>query len=570
LNQRIFYFCLGCFFSLLSVTTFAVDSGQLLKQIEQEGNQIKPITTPPRVNPKDHVSPNTQGTKVVIKHFQFEGNTLITSAEIENYLSGYLNREITFDEISLGVNSIATLYQKKGFLAKASLPKQDITEGLVRVMIVEAKFGGAKFESDEKNTELHVKNDVMIGYIEANNRKGEALNLIRLDKSLLLLNELPGVALTSALEAGEGVGETAVLIKAKNKPWVNGSVILDNWGSHSTGGQRFLAVANIQSPLRIGDRGDITFLHSRGSDYGKIGYNLPIGYQGLRVGANTSYLAYDVVPEQDTGSLHPRGNATTYQLELSYPIYKAMETSLSVFSNYNQKYFLNKNDLGESSRNRNQLLALGLNGIQNNGWLKGGQTNALIEIDAGDLSRRNATDYANDQNQTSGARTDGRFNIAKLNLSHTQFILDQLSAVIKFNGQLADKNLDSSEKIYLGGPSGVRSYPANEGAGSSGYILNLEVRQELPYRTSVTGFYDFGYAKTYVDYASSIVTGSTRNSFNMQGYGVSLDWNGPYQTLLSGMFSKRIGNNPNPSASGADQNGGTHDYFFWLKGSVSF
>ena len=47
-------------------------------------------------------------------------------------------------------------------------------------------------------------------------------------------------------------------------------------------------------------------------------------------------------------------------------------------------------------------------------------------------------------------------------------------------GQLADKNLDTAEKFYLGGPGGVRAYPQGEATGDQGYRLSGELRLLVP------------------------------------------------------------------------------------------
>ena len=43
-------------------------------------------------------------------------------------------------------------------------------------------------------------------------------------------------------------------------------------------------------------------------------------------------------------------------------------------------------------------------------------------------------------------------------------------------GQLAFDNLDSSEKMELGGAYGVRAYPEGEAYGDQGYVATLEAR----------------------------------------------------------------------------------------------
>ena len=59
----------------------------------------------------------------------------------------------------------------------------------------------------------------------------------------------------------------------------------------------------------------------------------------------------------------------------------------------------------------------------------------------------------------------------------------------------------------------------------------------------------------------------------MKGYGASIEWTGflgPYRSTFSAIWSRRIGNNPNPQADGTDSDGGHSDNFYWFKASTAF
>jgi hemolysin activation/secretion protein len=91
--------------------------------------------------------------------------------------------------------------------------------------------------------------------------------------------------------------------------------------------------------------------------------------------------------------------------------------------------------------------------------------------------------------------THGRFTKLRYALSRQQALTPDLSLYALLSGQLASKNLDSAEKFYLGGANGVRAYPSNEGGGSEGTMLNLELRWRAMNNLVVTGFYDWGSVK---------------------------------------------------------------------------
>ena len=57
-------------------------------------------------------------------------------------------------------------------------------------------------------------------------------------------------------------------------------------------------------------------------------------------------------------------------------------------------------------------------------------------------------------------RTAGHFGKWNLDLTRLQHIDDRLALYLSYSRQWAEKNLDSSEKFSLGGPSGVRAIPS--------------------------------------------------------------------------------------------------------------
>ena len=99
--KKISYLFLGIFFCAISLhvlsATNSPDGGQLLKEIEQEKNQIKPLSKPPVIPKQEENSTKNQGPKFIVKHFDFEGNHIIKSEDIELYLKDYLDHEITIE-----------------------------------------------------------------------------------------------------------------------------------------------------------------------------------------------------------------------------------------------------------------------------------------------------------------------------------------------------------------------------------------------------------------------------------------------------------------------------------------
>lgn len=556
-----------------SQIALAIDAGDQLNQIERNQKKKESLKAPPRIEEeKEKPKPKSQGTTFKVTSFSFEGNKLVSSNELQAFLKEYLNREITLDELKLAVDSLSVLYKDKGYLATASLPKQDITEGNVKIIIIEAKFGGAQLKLDP-STKYRIHPEIIQKFIEHSNQKGEALNLNALDRAVLIADELPGAAVTQSLQPGTKDGETDSLLNIDNEPSFLAMLSIDNYGSHSTGPVRYQANASFLSPLGLGDRIDLGLLHSNGTDYGRLSFNRPIGYSGLRMGINASALKYDVIAGAAL-SLNPEGTAETLQIEGSYPVYRSRAFDLSLASSLERKHFRNKAQEAVESNYFVDVFNMGSSLNHKNTLFLAGETAASIDLDIG------YADYGDSPSsfQTSKIEQDtqGRFNRLRWSINNTQFFTETISSVLKFNGQLSDSNLDSSQKFYLGGASGVRAYPTSEGSGSEGYLFSAELHKELTASFTATGFYDYGFARQYIDNtnnATGAVNATGKNSFNMKGYGTSIEWTGfvgPYRSTFSAIWSRRIRNNPNPQADGTDSDGSHPGNFYWFKASMSF
>jgi len=556
-----------------SQIAWAVDAGDQLNQIERSQNKKERLRSPPKIEEdKEPPKLKTQAATFKISNFLFEGNKLISSSELQVFLKEYLNREITLDELKLAVDSLSVLYKDKGYLASSSLPKQDITEGNVKIIIIEAKFGGTQLKLDP-NTKYRIHPEIIQKFIEHSNQKGEILNLNALDRAVLIADELPGAGVSQSLQPGTKDGETDSLLNISNEPSYIAMLSADNYGSDATGPERYQANASFLSPLGVGDRIDLGLLHSKGTDYARLSFNRPIGYSGLRMGINASALKYDVISGAAL-SLKPEGTAETAQIETSYPVYRSRTFDLSLASFFERKHFRNKTQEVVESKYLIDVLNIGSSLNHKNTLFLAGETSASIDLDLGNANYDDSPSTF--QTSKINQDTQGRFNRLRWNINNTQFYTETISTVLKFSGQFSDRNLDSSQKFFLGGASGVRAYPISEGLGSEGYLFSAALHKELTANFTATGFYDYGFARQYIDNtnnATGAENATGKNSFNMKGYGASIEWNGfvgPYRSSLSAIWSRRIGNNPNPQADGSDSDGGHSDNFYWFKASTAF
>ncbi len=551
----------------------APNAGQILQQIERDMD-VKPAAPLPEVEAEPAPALEDQGPMITVKKFIFIGNRMLSEEVLQAAVAPLLNRSITVTELKTSLNLITAVYRKHGYLVTATWPEQDITEGVVQIKVLESVMGDIKFDGSYGKDFKRVKPNVFERYIQAAAPKGKPLNQDKLGEGLTLLDDLSGADAEGSLQAGSVEGATDVVLKVKDQPLLSGYVLFDNSNGRQTGRDKFTANLAAASPTGYGDNLSATALHSDGTDYLRLVYKLPVGSSGWQIGANASTMHYRVTTAEYAAS-KLSGQSSVYGLQAQYPLLRNKTGKLNFGLDLDQKYFQNKGDeagtVVVTSDYKVQVAAFSLSGDRTDGLLAGAQSNASINLGVGQVDMDGSRDTHIDGDRQ-GASTQGDFVRLRWNLSRNQFLSDSISLNLSGSGQFANNNLDSSEKFYLGGVNGVRAYPTSEGAGSAGVLWVAELFKYLPNNFSLSAFIDRGRIKQYVDNQNLANTAvlSENNAYSLKGYGTSLAWQGPYRTSVKVTYSHRIGHNPNPTATGNDQDGSKHYDVFWLNGGINF
>jgi len=522
-----------------------VDAGSLLRQNEQDLKAPRPA---PKLQPAPHTTasqPSADEATVQVRAFKFAGNTLLSNDVLAQAVAPYVDRALSVAQLKEVAQVITDIYREAGWSVRTFLPKQEVEGGIVTLQVVEAVFGGASMAGAEPQ---RIEATQLVTMAEASLVKGTPLHAAQLDRTLLLLDDLPGVNVAGNLVQGEKDGETNLALVATDEALVTGNAFLDNQGARTTGADRLSVNLNINSPARMGDAVGINALKTQGIEYQRLSYSVPVGNDGFRAGLHASNLRYQVIaPEFAT--LNPFGNATTRGLDLSYPVLRSQLQNINFAASYDDKSFDNTSN-GATTTYGIKVFNASLSASLVDGWAGGGVTNASVAITRGDKY------------------TDTRFSKLNLSLSRLQSLSDTLSVYVAASTQATHGNLDSSEKMYLGGATGVRAYPASEAGGSEGNTITLELRQRLDNNVTLTGFYDYG--RVWVNHDNAIASPANPNDYNLQGYGVTVAWQATPTVDLKATVAQRMGSNPAASTTGMDGDGTKKVTRFWLSSGITF
>ena len=512
-------------------------------------------------------APADAGPKVSVRRFLLDARVPLDAAAFQAAVAPYLNRPLTYEALLAAAQAVALAYRQAGWVVSAVLPEQDISDGEVRITVTNALFGGVAMRGGEA-VGLRLQN--IESYITEQQTPLQPLRTAALERALLLIDDLPGLSATGVLRAGQYAGETDLLVQLEPSARHSGEISLDNTGARSTGYQRVLANWNKSGLLTWGDQFSVNLVHtftayqSDGSDYQRVNYSLPLGYDGLRLALGGSVFSYRLVSSEFSG-LGFYGDSDAWDLELTYPLLRHQYKNLYLMARVEQKHFDNQGAGTTVSRYRLEEQSWGLRANLYDDLGAGASSAASLTVGSGFLDLRDSPTESTDATTTA---TNGTFTRLRYSLARDQGLGRGFSVFAAVNGQTADKNLDSSEKFYLGGSNGVRAYPSSEGSGYQGFVLNLEARWKPSADWQLAALYDYGYVT--VNHDNSYSGASTLNEYALKGYGLSAAWRGQHKQTLALTWARRIGDNANATTAGNDQDGTYYRERFWLTASLAF
>jgi hemolysin activation/secretion protein len=525
-------------FAAQAADPMPVDIGTILQQVQPFRQAVpSPRRERPAINNEGNNPPTPERPAVAVdvKTINIIGNTLFDTATLHALVADAEGKSLTLDQLDEMAARIGQYYHRRGqTFARALVPAQVIQSGVVRFLVIEARYGKVGI-----NNQTRV-NDVLLQATAAPLQTGQAVDQAVLDKSLLLLSDIPGVMVQATLRPGDGMGTSDLNIDATPGPSVSGSVVLDGYGNSYTGRGRVGGTVYFNNPLQHGDVLSLSGLNSGpGLNYGRMSYESLVNGQGTRAGAAYSSLNYKV-----GGSLEPlnaHGSAETGSLWGKHPLVRSQTVNLYAQVQYDTVQLRERVDLAgiKTDRHldswtssltgdwRDTLVSGGIN-TWSLGWTRG-----RVVFDAAEAQLDDAA----------SAKTQGWFSKANLSFSRVQRLGQNSTLHFSWAGQWASTNLDSSQKMSVGGPYSVRAYDVGTLSGDAGYRGSIEVRYDLGQagggKLQGVAFWDGAYLKVN---QRPWVTGVNTATFS--GAGVGLDWTGFNQWRARAYLASPLGSAP--------------------------
>ena len=505
------------------------------------GSQLQQIPPTPSLPPKapqirfeqgqQAPSPLPDQTSIRVDTLRITGAQVFTEAVLLEASGFKPQAAMTLADLRRLAERVSDYYHAQGyFVAQAYLPAQDVKDGAVTLAVLEGRYGAVTVRNESR-----LKDRVAISLMEP--RPNDAVTIAPLERSLLLLTDLPGVQVRSTLTPGASVGSSDLLLDVAPGPLVSGSVDSDNQGNRYTGRNRVGASLNLNNPSGYGDVASLRLLTSgEGLNYARAAYQVQV--ERAKVGVAYAYLDYSLGKEFD--SLQAHGTAGIASVYGSYPLLRSRQSNLSVQLAFDSKSLKDAVDTSHLSQTKKvQVLMLSLNGDHRDNFGGAAINTYSLTGTVGDVDLQDPAARAAD---AAAARTQGSYSKLGFNLSRLQSAGDSTQFYAAASGQIASKNLDVSEKMQLGGANAVRAYPEGESYGDRGVVLTVEVRYTLPVAGAVPGQVQLvGFIDTGTVTFSKSPWSAGGNTRTLSGAGVGLNWWVGSDFNLKAFYAHKVG-----------------------------
>lgn len=559
---------LVCLLAATVAVAAGPDAGTLLNEQRQPGPGLPDRLPTDREREAIRAPLADSGARILVKGFRFTGGEgIATEAELEELVKGSIGKELSFAELQQVASRVTDyLREKKGYLlARAYLPKQDVTAGVIEIAIIAGRIEGkARIQIQEPS---RISPSLLAGIADRAIPEGGAARMEQIERAVTLINDLPGMSAQASLEQGGTPGTSRVMIGAAEGPLVSGLVSGDNYGDRFTGIWRGTGQAFVNDPFGLGDQLSLSLAGAEHMIQGRAAYMMPLGATGVTWSASYTTLSYEL--GGDLASLDANGRADTVATNLHYPLLRSRNASL--WTGIGLEYMTLSDD-ANNMRIRHRRLPMGnasISGSSFDTFGGGGLTNATLALTSGNVDLSGLA--ANEAADASGPRTAGSFVRGIYSLARLQRLTRLVSLFGSLRGQLASGNLDSSQKFILGGPSGVRSYPVGEAPGDEGHALTFETRFDLPgmpawAATQLVGFLDTGWVKLHKDpWTGAITNQSGKNDYWLSGGGIGINVGKAGLYSVRASYAHNIGHNDGRSPAGKDSDNLSDDGRFWLQ-----
>jgi hemolysin activation/secretion protein len=430
----------------------------LQEQLRRIDNGASSLPAPPKANlqPAPRAQLPDVGTTVDIREIQFSRSVLLSDKELRTLAAKYVGRSLTTADLQQLLDAIAELYQSKGVLtAVGVLPQQDLKTGLLRVVLVEGRFGDIAVKVEPPGSPDWVKKWFSLP-------ADEVIDSEQLRRQLALFNLTSDFNAQAQFVPGASFGISDLAVEVTDSARLQTWAMLDSYSGQAKASQS-LSLGLRWAPVSArGGRLDLALLGTANAHTVSGAFSMPVGVTGWRAGLNAaaSRSNFRVPSTTSAPDLALQGSSESLGAELERTW--VLTAPWVIIGSASAGSLKSTTELLGVTLAQNQLdkLALSARVRFETAARKVNLRTSLVTARSNGLAH-SYLDTSGQWRQTIDARGQWQWRVA---------------------GQLRTNDRGqpgSADAFALGGPESLRGFNSNTLSGSSGYALQLELRRQL-------------------------------------------------------------------------------------------
>lgn len=439
-------------------------------------------------------------------------NSALFQNELMTYWLPEVNKPVPSQKLAEFKAYAWDLFQSKGYLAYITTTAQATAEGsILTVNVSMPTVGKVTVVTVEGNKGIEYADQVAKRFSDAY-PTGSTVDVQGFEAQLnAIAYDLPVDLEVSMRQVNDKVVDVVVNLRpVQSSPLsvLGGVVQANNYGLQQFGRAQALGSVRIGGLTPLSEL-TLTSQLSTGVGYYRTDYEAPIQ------GTGTRWKVYGT--QVRSKAINISGLSNELGAALTKLVSADRITRWYASAEASRGQSLNLSAGAETSDRFDDQLRIRLRSESSKGWFDTYTNEFLLTAGRMDLTR-NSSDYGSDQ-QSNGLHVNGSYQKLEVRggLSQALDSNRQVTGAARWRAQIASKNLDTGNRISLGGINGIRTLTSLDGVGDQAVQMSFDVTHQSQADVYAGLFYDVGVVKVN---RNSI--GTDNSSYTLQGAGYQI------------------------------------------------
>jgi hemolysin activation/secretion protein len=406
-----------------------------------------------------------------ILEFVIDGNTVLPATELEEAVYPFLGEDRVASDVDRAREALERLYRERGYqTVQVSIPRQGVENKIIHLQIVENPVGRLRVVDSKYHLPSEIKQNAP-AFAE-----GTVPNLNAVQKDIVALNQSADLKVTPRLKAGAAPGTVDVDLQVEDTLPLHASIEINNQHNQQTSALRTSATVSYDNLWQLGHSASFTYqVAPQNRDDAEV-YSASYLWRIPR--SDWSFLAYGVKSNSDVAALATtdvigKGSIFGARAIVNLPGSDTFFQSLTMGVDRKD---LSQNVITAGVPANAPVLYYPVSIAYSPVWRDDDlstQVNASLNFALPGLG--------SDSRKFDVQRFDAQrqYFYFKTLVSRTQPLAWGTQLFVRFEGQIGNGPLLSSEQMSAGGVNTVRGYLEAERLGDKGLQSTIEVRSPL-------------------------------------------------------------------------------------------